>query len=256
MPDWKSEASRKLECAKLSADEREEISRELAGYLDDLCSQSRASGADESSATARGKQELNEDPRLGTTLYHARQEGRMNDRTRQLWIPAITLLLASAAMLALFQLAALWLYSAYAPTPHGNSFPGLMAWLTRHNSAALIVYLGWLYTLPFLGAFGAGWARRAGSSIRTQITSGLFPLLLFIAIFFGQYHVATQGTTLNFLGMDALPPSHIFFLFMPANVSLFLSWVAFPMAALLLGVLPFLLTSAESSQQTEPPISA
>jgi hypothetical protein len=93
MPDWKNEASRKLDRAKFSAAEREEISRELADYLEDLCSQSRASGADESSATAHGQQELHEDPLLGANLYRARQEGTMNDRTKRLWLPAITLLL-------------------------------------------------------------------------------------------------------------------------------------------------------------------
>lgn len=37
MRDWRGEAERKLADSKLSAAEREEIARKLAGYLDDLC---------------------------------------------------------------------------------------------------------------------------------------------------------------------------------------------------------------------------
>lgn len=259
MPDWMREAWRKLAGSKFSASERDDVSRELAGYLDDRCSDASARGLEDSTAAQCAATELHEDKRLGAHLYRARREGNMNDRTKQLWIPGITLLFASAALLALSQLAALWVYSAYAPTPHGNNFPGLMAWLMRHNSAAMLVYLAWLYTLPFLGAFGTHWARRAGSSRRTQITLGFFPLILFFAIFLGQYDVAAQSTSLRFLAMDATPPAHIFFLFMPEAGSLFLSWVVIPGGALLLGVLPFLLASrvgAKSPQRMDSAISA
>lgn len=239
MPDWKSEASRRLERAKFSASERNDVSRELAGYLEDLCSDARARGT-EDSAAARGNQELNEDPHLGVHLYHARRKDDMNDRTKRLWLPGITLFLASAATLAVFQLIAGHLYAAYAPTPHGNNLPDLMSWLMKHRSAALIVYLGWLYMLPFLSAAGAWWSRRAGSSRGVQAAAGFFPLLLFLAIFVGQFTVAREGTMLPFLAIGELPPAQMFFPFMSAVGSLFLSWVAIPGGALLLGVLPFL----------------
>jgi hypothetical protein len=44
--DWREEAARKLANSKLSAEEREEISRELAGYLEDLCSDAPTRGLD------------------------------------------------------------------------------------------------------------------------------------------------------------------------------------------------------------------
>ncbi len=258
MPDWIREASRKIDRAKFSASEREEVSRELASYLEDLCNESRASGADEAAAVARAAGELHEDLQLGVNLYRARREDDMHDRTKRLWLPGITLFLASAATLAVFQLIAGYIYAAYAPTPHGNNLPGLMVWLMKHRSAALIVYLGWLYMLPFLGAAGAWWSRRAGSSRGAQVAAGFFPLLLFLAIFVGQFSVAREGTVLPFLAIGDLPPAQVFFPFMSTTGSLFLSWVVIPGAALLLGVLPFLLASqlrAKSSPRTDSAIS-
>lgn len=246
MPDWENEAARLLSRTKFSAEEREEVARELAGYLEEVNNDARERDLDESAAAQPALTELHEDSRLGANLYRARREGNMNDRTRQLWLPGITLLFATAATLAAFQLAALWAYNAYAPTPHGNNFPGLMSWLMRHTSAALFVYLGWLYVLPFLGAFGAYWSRRAGSGRAMQVVSGLFPVTLFLAIFLGQHAVGREGTSLGFLAMDALPPAHIFFMFLSSSSSLFLSWVLIPGAALLLGVFPFLFTSRDS----------
>jgi hypothetical protein len=171
----------------------------------------------------------------------------LNDRTKRLWLPGMAMFVASAALLAAFQLAAAWMYH-YAPTPHAQNYPELMRNFMRHRGAALVVYLAWLYTLPFLGAAGARWSRRAGSGRAVQIATGLFPLLLFLAIFVGQWTAMerpTLGPFLNVLGMDALPPAHLFFSpFLSVPINLLLSWVVIPGAALLLGVLPFLQNGA------------
>jgi eukaryotic-like serine/threonine-protein kinase len=50
MPDWEREAQRRLEKTNFPAPGREEVARELAGYLDDLSAESCASGANESLA--------------------------------------------------------------------------------------------------------------------------------------------------------------------------------------------------------------
>jgi hypothetical protein len=158
------------------------------------------------------------------------------------------MLFATAATLAVSWVAGFWVYGAYAPTPHAtHNLIELLAHLRRYRAAALIVYFEWLYMLPFLGAVGAYWSRRAGSDRGTQIASGLAPLLLFLAIFIGQRSVGQQGTALPFLAMDVLPPAHIFFPVMSAASSLLLSWVVIPGAALLLGILPFLRGSARRS---------
>jgi len=254
--DWREEAARKLANSKLSAEEREEISRELAGYLEDLCSDARARGIDDSTAaqtaaTQRAAAELHEDKHLGANLYRARKENPMylNNRTKRFWLPGIAMFVASAALLAAFQLAAAWVYH-YAPTPHAQNYPELVLNIMRHRGAALVVYLGWLYTLPFLGALGAYRSRREGSGRAVQIATGLFPLLLFLAIFVGQWAAMERGTLgpfLRILGMDALPPAHLFFSpFLSVPINLLLSWVVIPGAALLLGVLPFLQNGAPS----------
>jgi hypothetical protein len=252
-PDWREEASRKLANSKLSAAEREEISRELSGYLEDFCSDAPARGLDDSAAMQSAAAELHEDKHLGAKLYRARKENPMylNDRTKRLWLPGISTLLASAALLAAFQVLALGLYHALALTPtvgslsiHARTYPELVRNVMRHDSAALMVYFGWLCTLPVLGALGAYWSRRVGSSRFVQITTALFPLALFLAIFVGQQDVGQRGTSLPFLAMDALPPAHIFFMFLSVSANLLLNWIIIPAAALLLGILPFLWSSA------------
>ncbi|HLJ42244.1 MAG TPA: hypothetical protein VKT50_12220 [Candidatus Acidoferrales bacterium] len=248
MRDWRSEASGMLANSKLAPAERDEVSRELAGYLEDLCSDAPAHGLDESPTTQRAAAELYEDKHLGAHLYRARREGTMNDRTKQLWLPGMSMLFASAALLAAFQVLALGLYHALALTPmvgslslHARTYPELVRNVMRHNSAALMIYFGWLCTLPFLGALGAYWSRRVGSSRSVQITTALFPLVLFLAIFVGQQDVGQRGTSLSFLAMDALPPAHVFFMFLSVSANLLLNWVLIPGAALLSGVLPFLI---------------
>lgn len=242
MPDWDRKVSRKLEKSKFPPDEREEISRELSGYLEDLCADAPARGLDDRAAAESATAELHEDKHLGAHLYRARTEDAMhlNGRTRQVWLPGISSLFAGAALLAASQAAAMWTYRVYAPIPHAQKYPDLVHNFMRHNGAALIVYFGWLYTLPFLGALGAYWSRRSGGNRFAQVTTGLFPLLLFLAIFAGQWIGVERNTFLPFLGMGSLPPAHDFFPFLSVVANLFLSWLAIPGAALLLGVLPFL----------------
>jgi hypothetical protein len=221
MPDWKHEASRKLANSKFSAAERDEISRELAGYLDDLCNESRGSGADESSTIAHAARELYEDARLGPKLRRARQENNMNDRTKRLWLPGCIILLASTLALALLQLAGFSPYFPRAWDGNASTEPLL------HNS--LMIFLPWLCVLPFLGAAGAYWSRRAGSGRALRIAVGIFPAFVFLSTFL--VWVPTC------VAIGALPAPKIF---LPALAGLIVSWVVIPGAALFLGVLPFL----------------
>ncbi|MGB7439177.1 MAG: hypothetical protein WBR26_11905 [Candidatus Acidiferrum sp.] len=243
MPDWFRKVSRKLENSKFSAEERREISRELGNYLEDSCEVASSRGLDDRAATQRAISELYEDKNLGANLFRARREGYMNlnDRTKQFWFPVIVMLLASATLLAAFQIGALRAYDAYAPTQPARNLSGFVVVgnLMRLRGLDLVFYLAWLYTLPFLGAAGAYWSRRVGSGLAAQIFTGLSPLLLFAAIFVGQHAAAQQGTSLSFLAMDVLPPAHVFFPFWTALSNLLLTWIVIPAAALLLGVLPF-----------------
>lgn len=255
MPDWKREAERRLEKTKFPAADREEVARELAGYLEEASSDARNRGLDESASAQAALAELHEDPCLGANLYRARKEGNMNDRTKQLWLPGVTLMFVAALTLALFQLAALWTYGAYASAPHPHTFPDLTRWLIKYRSTVLAMYFAWLYVLPFLSAAGAWWSRRAGSGRAIQVASGLFPLAVLLAVFVGQLAVA-QGDPAAFLAIDELPPAHILFTFLSRPHSLFLIWVVIPGGALSLGVLPFLFVSqAKSPQRVDSPVS-
>ncbi|MGA9883771.1 MAG: hypothetical protein WBQ34_08640 [Candidatus Acidiferrales bacterium] len=243
MPDWRDEVLRRLAQSKLSSAEREEIARELAGYLEDHCQDARRAGLTESAAVQAAFAELDEDKNLGAHLYRARKEHPMNlnRRTRQFWLPAVTLFLGSAFLLAAFQACAVLVYRAYAPNPGvAHSYPGLIHNLLWHDSAALMFYLAWLYSLPFVGAAGGYWSRREGGGRSVRLAAGLFPVLLFTAVFFSELEMMQKGNSLPFLAVDGLPPAHLFFPFLSPVASLFLSWTLIPGAALFLGVLPFL----------------
>lgn len=228
MPDWLREAWRKLAGSKFSAEERDDVSRELAGYLDDLCTDARSRGLDESAATERAFAELHHDARLGSKLYRARKENPMhlNDRTKHFWLPGMTTLLASVGCLAILQLTGV--QAEFRPLwVHGGA--------TIPNSiyVPLAIYWPWLCLLPFLGAGSAYWSRRAGGSKAVQAAAGFFTALVFFAILLtvllfsfiigglvGNIHVANT-LSLEFAGAVA-------------------SWVVIPALATLFGVLPFL----------------
>lgn len=223
--DLREEAARKLADSKLSTAEREEISRELAGYLEDLCSDAPSRGLDDSAAMQIAVAELYEEKKLGAKLYRARREGTMNDRTKQLWLPALTILFASVALLATFEFVGF------------RAYYGVL-WLrggANHWSAPLFWHyyvranLRWLFTLPFLGAAGAYWSRRAGSGRGMQAAVGLSPLLVFLAAFVAMVHFS--------FALDGVPPAQTL---LPALAVAALRWVVIPGVALLLGVLPFL----------------
>jgi hypothetical protein len=222
--DWREEAARKLANSKLSAEEREEISRELAGYLEDLCSDAPSRGVDDPAAARNAAAELHEDANLGAHLYRARKENPMNinNRTKRFWLPGTVLLLASAILLAVLQSAG---FQPYLPHFWAAKFGANDVWM--HHSLA--IYFPWLCALPFLGAAGAYWSRRQGSGPALQIAVGLFPAMVFLATFAAFVPLA--------LAVGTLPPVRIF---LPALTGQIISWVIIPGAALLLGILPFL----------------
>ncbi len=216
MPDWKSEASRKLNRAKFSASEREEVSRELASYLEDLCNESRSSGADESAPVTRAAGELHEDLHLGVNLYRARKENNMNDRTRGFWLPGLLSLVGSVVFFAIFDAAGLRPYLA-----------GYFGSAVNHFQVN--IFLPWLCVLPFLGAASAYLSRRAGSGRTLRVVAGLLPVLGFLTGFVAviPFVFAVNGMP----GINAILPA------VGAGV---LSLVVIPGVALLLGVVPFL----------------
>jgi hypothetical protein len=255
MPDWEHEAQRRLENTKFPPAEREEVARELAGYLEEVSSEARDRGAKESAAAEPALAELHEDPRLGANLFRARQEGTMNDRTKQLWLPGITILFASGVLEWLLQVVSF--HFSHHVVLHENGGTMSMYILMGH-SPTMLAYFAWLCLLPFIGATGAYWSRRAGSGRALQALAGFFPALLCFAVFVGEEVARSKGTMEVHLALNYLfGPSNAPGPFSWSRIEHSLSWpVVFPCVALLLGVLPFLLRPAKRSHEINPAVSA
>ena len=224
MRDWRKEASRKLADSRLSAEECEEIARELAGHLEDLYSDARNRGLDESAAIQCAIAELHEDARLGPKLRCARQEGNMMiERMKRFWFPSVAILFASAAFLAAIQAA------------------GVRPYFMMKGELPLVIYLPWLVVLPFLGAGGAYWARcqRGGQTVAGAIE--LLPVLKFFGSFVAVFVVSLLVALPVCVALGALTPNAKFFIVLAGAI---LSWVIIPGATLLLGTLPFLRSSS------------
>ncbi len=219
MNDWHREVHRKLADSKLSGAEREEISRELAGFLEDLCSESHSTSAGESSA-ARATAELHEDPYLGAHLYRARQENNMNDRTKGFWLPGLLSLVGTVVFFAIFETAGLHPYRV-------GDFSSSM------NHFGVTIFLPWLCVLPFLGAASAYFSRRAGSGRTLRVVAGLLPVLGFLTGF-----VLVVPLVFAVNGMPGIKA------IVPAIAAGVLTMVVIPGAALFLGIAPFLQASA------------
>lgn len=222
-PDWREQASRKLADSKFSAAEREEISRELAGYLEDLCSDASGRGPDDPVALQSAAAELEEDKHLGAHLYRARKENAMNlnDRTKQLWLPCIAILLASIALLTTFRLPGLS-HPEYGTLWLRN---GAAHWRETFWRIYGSRNIAWLVILAFFGAGGAHWSQRAGSRRGTQAAVGLSPLALFIVMFAVMVYYS--------LALEGVPPATAL---LPALAVDALKWVVIPGSALLCGI--------------------
>jgi hypothetical protein len=254
MPDWEREAQRRLKNTKFPSAGREEVARELAGYLDDACERAEGEGLSESAALRSASAELHEDPRLGAHLYHARQEGNMNDRTKQLWLPGITMLFASAVLEVLIQFVSF--HFSHHVVLHENGGTMSMYVLMGQNPMMLACF-AWLCLLPFIGAAGAYWSRRACAGRAFQAAAGLFPALLCFAVFVGEEVARAEGTMEVHLAFYLFGPSNAPGPFSWSRIEHSLSWsVVFPCAALLLGVLPFLLRPAKRSHEVNSPVAA
>ena len=87
----------------------------------------------------------------------------MNDRTKMLWVPGMTMLISAAILMSV----TLRLMPTYWITPQTPVFIGVF----------------WLLLYVALGAVGAQWSRRAGGDVTTRVLAGIFPLALHVVIF-------------------------------------------------------------------------
>jgi hypothetical protein len=213
MPDWNRLISERMGTLALPREVRDEVVAELATHLEELYQACRAHGANESEAIETALSQAADWQELGREISDAKsEEGGMNDRSKQFWLPSLVTLTASMVWLMMLERVS-W-------NPERTSF---------HGSPPLMPYLIWLITQPAFGACAAYLSRRAGGSRRSRVAAGLFP------------SIAMLGVLVFALLTGIFVEKNPFILKHPGYVALgFLPWVIFPAMALSLGILPFL----------------
>jgi hypothetical protein len=210
MPDWRRLVSRRLHRLDVPPERRDEIAREMAGFLEDLYAERLRLG--DSPRTARRAAIAGAGRWPDVVRALEREEGSVTHRLRTLWLPGLAVSVAAQGLLlALGELGAGGEVVWHPPQP-----PFLFFW-------------PWLLALPLLGAAGAAWSRRQGGSRLERVLVAVFPVLAPWAVLF------PVGAA-RVLSLD-IPTSEKLLLLL---VSALLNWVMLPAAALFLGALPLL----------------
>jgi hypothetical protein len=211
MPDWNALVREQLAGLSLGPEERCEVIAELAAHLEESFEELRRQGLAEEAAVSRTLLQVKDWQDLRRKIQTARKkENIMSNRVRQVWLPGFATLFLSTILLALTEI--------YGPKPW------IMSW--GHPPVA-VIYIPWLFCLPFVGAVGAYLSYRAGGSGRAIFLSSIFCALPFLASI-----------------VVVLPVSLIFDHFIAHNIApmalvmALLGWVLIPAAALLAGGLP------------------
>ena len=109
MPDWKELVRRRMRGLALPPAERDDVIRELAAHLEECYAQARSEGLNQDEAFNFAMEEIPEVKdwqRLAAAVCNAKQENAMNDRTKTVWLPGITLLFGAGLLLVFLDRAA------------------------------------------------------------------------------------------------------------------------------------------------------
>jgi len=208
-PDWKNLVRERMESHEPAPTDCEEVVAELAAHLEETYEAAQSQGLNEETALKRTLREVEDWRVLAADIRHAKQEGPMNSRTKNLWLPgAATLLGASVFLMALQR----------------TSFQPRLVWI---GHAAMLFYWPWLAGLPVFGAFGAYLSQRAHGPLKARLAAGLSPALVMLVT---MCVILPVGLALDGFSMFRL----FYFALALAN------WVVLPAFALLLGAAPFL----------------
>jgi hypothetical protein len=200
MPDWRTYVRERFSPEKWAAAEREEIVSELATHLEELYTAMRSQGMTEADAMRETKTNVGNWEELRRGILTAKKEHSMNDRVRQLWVPAlVTLTLANVALALLLRV--------HLP----------LSFVPVGSYASLCLYVPWLLMLPFIGGVGSSLARRGegrgwkvyfAATFPAVVLGGLFLLILgFVSIFDRNTarHIQLSGFLLGVTGWVVLP---------------------------------------------------
>jgi hypothetical protein len=217
MRDWQGYVRQRLGALRLDPAEREEITRELAGHLEEYYEELRRQGLGEEEAFERTCARAGSWKQLRRAVLLAKQEGTMTDRVKQMWIPSLLTLVVGWVVLGVV----IW-----------SGTPPLMweSWHVARRGVILypplvILYWPWLVSLPFIGAAGAYVSRRARAAGWQIYLSGAFPVLAIGAVFAVTFPFAfvVDAQVVPFFKASS----------MLANV---VSWMVLPGMALVLGI--------------------
>jgi len=216
MHDWAQIVRERLATLALDDDDAAQVFDELTGHLEQDYRSLLSEGCSEEEAARRALAGAGDWQVLQRKIESTRKkEPSMPDRVRQFWIPAFLTLFLSMVCLALIQI--------FGPNPWFA--PATRGW--RFVAPVVLVYIPWLFTLPFIGALGAYISNRAGGRARAVFSATIFPILPYTVFFIIGLpiamalddHVARNLTIpMFFVGLCA--------------------WVIFPGAALLAGGVP------------------
>lgn len=209
MPDWNQLVRERLGVLGIAPQLEEEVVAELAGHLEDRCTSAVNRGMTEPEAVAL--EEVPDWVALNKEIIAAKKEEPMNERTKILWLPGLTMAFCSAVLL-----------------PAMSRLVPPAVWADRR--APVLLFALWVLSYVVIGALGAYWSRRAGASIAVRFLSGVFPVGLHLAILISGIVVTSLQAAPRF-------PEHLQLSFLwRAGIV----WVVIPGVALALGTLPFL----------------
>jgi hypothetical protein len=227
MPDWRKLVNEHLAALALEPYERAEVVEELAAHLDETFLDLRRRGFSEEDAAKSCLSEVNDWPDLRRKIQSARRkEDIMSNRITQFWFPGIMTFVLSEVYLALMQ-----------------QF-GSKTWILVWGQPPIAMsYIPWLLSLPLIGGIAAYLSHRAGGSRRAVLSSIVFPVPPFLAMFlllqfpfyFSFQEIAGVDIPVS-LVIDWHGVHHITAL---AFLIALLGWVLVPGAALLAGGLFF-----------------
>lgn len=210
MPDWKELVRERLDARGLLGSAEEEVVAELAAHLEEAYGDARLRGMSEPLAVQLALQEVEDWRVLAADICRAKtEEDGMNHRTKSLWLPALTTLLAASVSLMVTQ---------------NLGMQPRVVWVGKMG---MTFYWAWLATLPLFGAFGANLSRRAQGPTRVRLAAGLSPALVMLIV---MCLILPWGLAID--GCD-------FLRLVGFGLGL-VNWVVIPGIALLAGALPFL----------------
>lgn len=208
MPDWPRLVSRRLALLAVAPERRDEIVREMAGFLEDLHEERLRLGESPRAALRSVVAGAGRWPDLARELE--RVEGHVTRRLRTLWLPGLAVSVAAQGLLLALGELGVGGKVVYPPQP-------------------LVFFCWpWLLALPLLGAAGAAWSRRQGGSRLERLLVAVFPVLAPWAVLF------PVGAA-RILSLD-IPTSEKLLVLLVGG----LNWVMLPAVALFLGALPLL----------------